>query len=74
MYVLIVLTYVIKYQLGRQQHRVLKYGLGKKKTISIYSKKFKTILAINTPTVIPWGQTHAHMDARTDQYFLNIQG
>ncbi len=30
-YVLIVLTYLSKYQLGREQHRVLKYGLGKKK-------------------------------------------
>jgi hypothetical protein len=30
-YILIVLTYLSKYQLGREQHRVLKYGLGKKK-------------------------------------------
>ena len=41
-------------------------GSAKRKTISIYSKNFKTILAINTPTVIPWGQTHARTHARTD--------
>jgi hypothetical protein len=38
-------------------------GLAKRKTIKIYSKKFKTILAFNTPVVIPWGQ----MDTRTDE-------
>ena len=65
-------TYIGPYQLGREQHRALKYGLGKKKNnINIYSKNFKTILAFNTPIVIPWGQTHARTHARMDQYFLN---
>ncbi len=47
-------------------------GSAKRKTISIHSKNFKTILAINTPTVIPWGQMHARTDAWTDQYFSSI--